>query len=79
MLLLGPGRRFVPGVAAGICRRPHDRPKAETHPPNVSMNVCLVDSRYESPGACKFLLLLYRPFRVPLVYPLLIGHSFVLL
>src|SRR5215217_165210 len=41
---LGPGRRFVPGVAAGICRRPDDRPKAETHPPNASINVCLVNS-----------------------------------
>jgi hypothetical protein len=39
-----PGRRFVPGVAAGICRRPNDRPKAETHPPNASINVCLVNS-----------------------------------
>src|SRR5215210_5566289 len=42
--IYGPGRRFVPGVAAGICRRPDDCPKAETHPPNASMNVCLVDS-----------------------------------
>ena len=42
--IYGPGRRFVPGVAAGICRRPDDRPKAETHPPNASMNVCLVNS-----------------------------------
>ena len=39
-----PGRRFVPGVAAGIYRRPYDRPKAETHPPNASINVYLVDS-----------------------------------
>src|SRR3712207_2156526 len=39
-----PGRHFVPGVAAGICRRPNDRPKAETHPPNASINVCLVNS-----------------------------------
>ena len=43
--LHGPGRRFVTGVAAGICRRPDDRPSAETHPPNNSMNVYLVDSR----------------------------------
>lgn len=43
--MLGPGRRFVPGVAAGICRRPYDCPLAETHPPNNSMNVYLVDSR----------------------------------
>src|SRR5215208_8492391 len=40
----GPGPRFVPGVTAGICRRPDDRPKAETYPPNASMNVCLVNS-----------------------------------
>ncbi len=39
-----PEQRFVPGVAAGICRRPNDRPKAETHPPNASINVCLVNS-----------------------------------
>src|SRR5215207_6873651 len=43
-MILGPGRRFVPGVTTGICRRPDDRPRAETHPPNASMNVCLVDS-----------------------------------
>src|SRR5215211_3415952 len=50
----GPGRRFVPGVAAGICRRPNDRPRAETHPPNASINVCLVNSgkNCRSPGAC---------------------------
>jgi hypothetical protein len=42
--IYGPGRRFVPGVAAEICRRPDDRPRAETHPPNASMNVCLVNS-----------------------------------
>jgi hypothetical protein len=49
----GLGWRFVPGVAAGICRRPDDRPKAETHPPNASMNVCLVNSGKgrRSPGA----------------------------
>ena len=43
MILPGRGRRFVPGVAAGICRRPIDRPSAETHPPNNSMNVYLVN------------------------------------
>lgn len=37
-------RRFVPGVTAGICRRPIDRPRAGTHPPNLSMNVHLVNS-----------------------------------
>src|SRR5215217_5453531 len=42
--LYGRERRFVPGVAAEICRRPDDRPRAETHPPNASMNVCLVNS-----------------------------------
>jgi hypothetical protein len=43
-VILGRERRFVPGVAAEICRRPDDRPRAETHPPNASMNVCLVNS-----------------------------------
>jgi hypothetical protein len=43
-MIVGPGRRFVPGVTTGICRRPDDRPRAETHPPNASMNVCLVNS-----------------------------------
>src|SRR5918997_1769908 len=42
--ITGRERRFVPGVAAEICRRPDDRPRAETHPPNASMNVCLVNS-----------------------------------
>jgi hypothetical protein len=42
--IYGRERRFVPGVAAEICRRPDDRPRAETHPPNASMNVCLVNS-----------------------------------
>lgn len=44
VLLTGPDRRSVPGVTAGIYRRPIDRPKAETHPPKNSMNVFLVDS-----------------------------------
>jgi hypothetical protein len=44
MEIYGLERRFVPGVAAEICRRPDDRPMAETHPPNASMNVCLVNS-----------------------------------
>ena len=43
-VISGLERRFVPGVAAEICRRPYDRPRAETHPPNASMNVCLVNS-----------------------------------
>ena len=43
-MIVGPGQRFVPGVTTGICRRPDDRPRAETHPPNASMNVCLVNS-----------------------------------
>jgi hypothetical protein len=42
--IYGREQRFVPGVAAEICRRPDDRPRAETHPPNASMNVCLVNS-----------------------------------
>src|SRR5215210_8216713 len=69
--LHGPGRRFVTGVAAGICRRPDDRPSAETHPPNNSMNVYLVDSRSVIPPGrepWRFLfcsLLLRRPSRRP--------------
>lgn len=42
--LLGTGRRFVPGVTTGFYRRPDDLPKAETHPPNTSINVYLVNS-----------------------------------
>ncbi|MGH3105704.1 MAG: hypothetical protein ACRDM3_00755 [Rubrobacteraceae bacterium] len=42
--IYGRERRFVPGVAAEFCRRTDDRPRAETHPPNASMNVCLVNS-----------------------------------
>lgn len=38
------GRAFVPDVAAGVCHRPLDHPLAETHPPNYSINVFLVDS-----------------------------------
>ena len=38
------GRRFVPGVTAGIYYHPNDRPLAETHPPNDSINVYLVNS-----------------------------------
>ncbi len=47
-MIVGPGRRFVPGVTTGICRRPDDRPRAETHPPNASMNVCLVNSGFNT-------------------------------
>ena len=44
-LRIGPERRFVRGVAAAFCRRPFDHPRAETHPPNTSMNVYLVNFR----------------------------------
>src|SRR5215218_794538 len=69
---LGPGRRFVPGVAAGICRRPNDRPRAETHPPNASINVCLVNSgkNCRSPGACFVAPLPRKPQRSRRAYRL---------
>ena len=54
--IYGPGRRFAPGAAAGICRRPYDHPKAETHPPNASMNVCLVNSGNEPPESWRLIL-----------------------
>ncbi len=38
------GGCFVPGVATEFCHHPDDRPVAETHPPNYSMNVYLVNS-----------------------------------
>jgi hypothetical protein len=69
-------RRFVPGVTAGICRRPDDRPGAGTHPPNYSMNVLLVDSSGvpEEPWRL-FLLFLYRPLPVPRRdFPRIIGR-----
>jgi hypothetical protein len=83
LLRLGPGRRFVPGVTAGICRRPYDRPKAETHPPNGSINVCLVNfpNTAVSGEFWRFvsLLLSADQFRVPLDYALPTGRVFVLL
>ncbi len=71
MILPGRGRRFVPGVAAGICRRPIDRPSAETHPPNNSMNVSLVNSLRPvgSGSSGAFVSLLLAGFlQVPLIY-----------
>ena len=56
-----PGWRFVPGVTAGICRRPNDRPRAETHPPNSSMNVYLVDSGASLPESWRLILLFPYP------------------
>jgi hypothetical protein len=84
--LHGPGRRFVTGVAAGICRRPDDRPSAETHPPNNSMNVYLVDSRSGdtrrdgSPGAFYSVRFFSAgPLEGPLCLHVLIGlNSFFL-
>ena len=38
------GECFVSGVTTGFCHHPDDRPVAETHPPNYSMNVYLVNS-----------------------------------
>ncbi len=81
VLLTGPDRHSVPGVTAGIYRRPIDRPKAETHPPKNSMNVFLVDSRevfipLKSPGALALLWLLLPIFHgFLLVYPVFIGHQ----
>ena len=60
---LEPGRHFVPSVTAGIYYHPNDRPLAETHPPNDSINVYLVNSpifHIEKPWRF-VLLLLYGP------------------
>jgi hypothetical protein len=56
-----PGRLFVPGVTAGICHRPNDRPKAETHPPNASINVYLVNSGNETPESWRLIWFLPYP------------------
>src|ERR671917_734091 len=55
-VISGLERRFVPGVAAEICRRPYDRPRAETHPPNASMNVYLVDSARVRPESWRLMI-----------------------
>src|SRR5215211_3466865 len=41
----GSERSFVRGVTTALCRRSFDHPRAETHPPNTSMNVYLVNFR----------------------------------
>ncbi|CAN5196973.1 hypothetical protein BH24ACT16_BH24ACT16_08160 [soil metagenome] len=64
----GSGRVFVPGVTAGVCHRPLDRPLAETHPPNYSINVFLVDS----PRATRFRKLREEPWRLD---PLAVSRS----
>jgi len=85
MLLPGSDRRFVPGVTAGIYRRPIDRPNAETHPPKNSMNVFLVDSPGGIPSSGEpwrfalfwFLLPNFHGFL--LAYPFVIDYQCVLL
>jgi hypothetical protein len=46
----GPGGALFPASPPGFHRRPLDHPWAETHPPNTSINVYLVDSPRLAPG-----------------------------
>ncbi|MDP9426270.1 MAG: hypothetical protein M3P37_09625, partial [Actinomycetota bacterium] len=81
----GSDRRFVPGVTAGIYRRPIDRPNAETHPPKNSMNVFLVNSPEGTSSSAEpwrfafFWLLLPNFHGFLLAYPSVIDHQCVFL
>lgn len=56
------GWRFVSGVAAGICRLPHDRPKSRDASAETSMNVYLVNSK--AMEFWRFVFLSLRTFHV---------------